>query len=69
MTTTTTIDRSFAQASALTAEQVAALAAPLSRANVKQRDQGRGKVSYIEGWTKPLRGRFKPTIANSPKYA
>lgn len=50
MTTTTTIDRSFAQASALTAEQVAALAAPLSRANVKQRDQGRGKVSYIEGW-------------------
>ena len=50
MTTTTTIDRSVAQASALTAEQVAALAAPLSRANVKQRDQGRGKVSYIEGW-------------------
>jgi hypothetical protein len=50
MTTTTTIDRSVAQASTLTAEQVAALAAPLSRANVKQRDQGRGKVSYIEGW-------------------
>jgi hypothetical protein len=50
MTTTTTIDRSVTQASALTAEQVAALAAPLSRANVKQRDQGRGKVSYIEGW-------------------
>jgi hypothetical protein len=50
MTATTTIDRSVAQASALTAEQVAALAAPLSRANVKQRDQGRGKVSYIEGW-------------------
>ncbi|MCP9824872.1 RAD52 family DNA repair protein [Synechococcus sp. EJ6-Ellesmere] len=50
MTTTTTIDRPVAQASALTAEQVAALAAPLSRANVKQRDQGRGKVSYIEGW-------------------
>jgi hypothetical protein len=50
MTTTTTIDRSVAQASALTAEQVAALAAPLSRANVKQREQGRAKVSYLEGW-------------------
>ncbi len=50
MTTTTTIDRSVAQASALTAEHVAALAAPLSCANVKQREQGRGKVSYIEGW-------------------
>jgi len=50
MTTTTTIDRSVAQASALTAEQVAALAAPLSRANVKQRDQGRGKLSYLEVW-------------------
>jgi hypothetical protein len=50
MTTTTTIDRSFAQASALTAEQAAALAAPLDRANVKQRDLGRGKVSDIEGW-------------------
>ena len=31
-------------------EQIAALAAPLDRANVKQREQGRGKVSYIEGW-------------------
>jgi recombination DNA repair RAD52 pathway protein len=48
--TTSTIDRSAAPTSALSAEQVAALAAPLSRANVKQRDQGRGKVSYIEGW-------------------
>ena len=32
------------------AEQVAALAAPLDRANVRQREQGRSKVSYLEGW-------------------
>ncbi len=31
-------------------EQNAALAAPLDRAKVAQRDQGGGKVSYIEGW-------------------
>jgi hypothetical protein len=31
-------------------EQVAALAAPLDRANVRQREQGRGKVNYWEGW-------------------
>ena len=31
-------------------EQLAALAAPLDRAKVRQRDQGRGKVSYLEGW-------------------
>jgi hypothetical protein len=24
---------------------------------------------HIGCWTKPLRGRFKPTIAHSPKYA
>jgi DNA recombination protein Rad52 len=29
---------------------VAALAAPLDRANVRQREQGRGKVAYLEGW-------------------
>jgi DNA recombination protein Rad52 len=33
-----------------TAEQVAALAAPLDRAKVKQREQGRSRVSYLEGW-------------------
>jgi hypothetical protein len=32
------------------AEQIAALAAPLDRAKVKQREQGRTAVSYIEGW-------------------
>lgn len=31
-------------------EVVAELARPLARAAVKQREQGRGKVSYIEGW-------------------
>lgn len=33
-----------------TPEQIAALSAPLAREHVKSRDQGRGKVSYIEGW-------------------
>jgi hypothetical protein len=32
------------------AEQIAALAAPLDRAKVRQREQGRTAVSYIEGW-------------------
>jgi DNA recombination protein Rad52 len=32
------------------AEQIAALSAPLDRAKVKQREQGRTKVSYLEGW-------------------
>jgi len=32
------------------AEQIAALSAPLDRAKVKQREQGRAKVSYLEGW-------------------
>ena len=31
-------------------EQLAALSAPLERANVRQREQGRGKVAYVEGW-------------------
>ena len=30
--------------------QVALLSAPLDRANVRQREQGRGRVSYLEGW-------------------
>jgi DNA recombination protein Rad52 len=33
-----------------TAEQRAALAAPLDRANVRQREKGRTSVSYLEGW-------------------
>ena len=31
-------------------EQIAALSAPLDRSKVQQRDQGRAKVSYLEGW-------------------
>jgi recombination DNA repair RAD52 pathway protein len=31
-------------------EQIAALSAPLDRAKVKQREQGRARVSYLEGW-------------------
>ncbi|MCS5699630.1 RAD52 family DNA repair protein [Cyanobium sp. FGCU-52] len=31
-------------------EQLGALSAPLDRANVRQREQGRGKVAYVEGW-------------------
>jgi DNA recombination protein Rad52 len=30
--------------------QLAALSAPLDRANVRQREQGRSRVSYLEGW-------------------
>ncbi|WP_411877220.1 RAD52 family DNA repair protein [Vulcanococcus limneticus] len=31
-------------------EQLAALSAPLDRAKVRQREQGRSKVHYLEGW-------------------
>ena len=39
-----------AQPSGFSPEQLAALAAPLDRANVRQREQGRSRVSYREGW-------------------
>ena len=39
-----------AQPRGFSPEQLAALAAPLDRANVRQREQGRGKVAYVEGW-------------------
>jgi len=39
-----------AQPSGFSPEQLVALAAPLDRANVRQREQGRGKVAYLEGW-------------------
>jgi DNA recombination protein Rad52 len=39
-----------AQPSGFSPEQLAALAAPLDRANVRQREKGRGKVAYLEGW-------------------
>ena len=31
-------------------EQLVALSAPLDRANVRQREQGRSRVSYLEDW-------------------
>jgi DNA recombination protein Rad52 len=37
-------------ASLFSPEQIAALSAPLDRAKVRQREQGRAKVSYLEGW-------------------
>jgi len=37
-------------ATAFSAQQIAALSAPLDRAKVRQREQGRTTVSYIEGW-------------------
>jgi hypothetical protein len=39
-----------AQPSGFSPEQLAALSAPLDRANVRQREQGRGRVAYVEGW-------------------
>jgi recombination DNA repair RAD52 pathway protein len=39
-----------AQPPGFSPEQLAALSAPLDRANVRQREQGRGKVAYVEGW-------------------
>jgi hypothetical protein len=39
-----------AQPSGFSPEQLAALAAPLDRAKVRQREQGRGKVAYLEDW-------------------
>jgi DNA recombination protein Rad52 len=39
-----------AQPSGFSPEQLAALSAPLDRANVRHREQGRGRVSYLEGW-------------------
>jgi recombination DNA repair RAD52 pathway protein len=35
---------------AFSPEQFAALAAPLDRANIRQREQGRGKVAYPKCW-------------------
>ncbi len=39
-----------AQPAGFSPEQLAALSAPLDRANVRQREQGRSRVSYLEGW-------------------
>jgi DNA recombination protein Rad52 len=37
-------------ASTFSPQQIAALAAPLDRSHVRQREQGRTTVSYLEGW-------------------
>ena len=36
--------------SGFSTRQIALLSAPLDRANVRQREQGRSRVSYLEGW-------------------
>jgi DNA recombination protein Rad52 len=36
--------------SGFSSRQIAWLSAPLDRANVRQREQGRSRVSYLEGW-------------------
>jgi hypothetical protein len=38
-------------------EQITALSAPLDRAKVRQRRQGRSQVSYLEGWAGDRRGQ------------
>ena len=39
-----------APGSGFSSRQIALLSAPLDRANVRQREQGRSRVSYLEGW-------------------
>ena len=39
-----------ASCSGFSTRQIALLSAPLDRANVRQREQGRSRVSYLEGW-------------------
>lgn len=39
-----------ASGSGFSSRQIALLSAPLDRANVRQREQGRSRVSYLEGW-------------------
>jgi DNA recombination protein Rad52 len=43
-------DATPAHRAGFSADQIAALAAPLDRANIKQREQSGQKLSYIEGW-------------------
>ena len=47
---TSTPEAPQAPPSGFSPEQLAALSAPLDRANVRQREQGRSRVSYLEGW-------------------
>ena len=50
VTTPQTLQAEPSEPCGFSPEQLAALAAPLDRANVRQREQGRGKVAYVEGW-------------------
>ncbi len=43
-------DGALGSLAGFTTRQIAALSAPLDRANVRQREQGRSRVSYLEGW-------------------
>ena len=43
-------DGALGSGAGFTTRQITALSAPLDRANVRQRDQGRSRVSYLEGW-------------------
>ena len=48
--TTPNHDGALGSMAGFTTRQIAALSAPLDRANVRQREQGRSRVSYLEGW-------------------
>jgi DNA recombination protein Rad52 len=48
--TTPNDDGALSSVAGFTTRQITALSAPLDRANVRQRDQGRSRVSYLEGW-------------------
>jgi len=47
---TTHDDGALGSGAGFTTRQITALSAPLDRANVRQREQGRSRVSYLEGW-------------------
>jgi DNA recombination protein Rad52 len=47
---TTHDDGALGSVAGFTTRQITALSAPLDRANVRQREQGRSRVSYLEGW-------------------
>jgi DNA recombination protein Rad52 len=48
--TTPNDDGALGSVAGFTTRQITALSAPLDRANVRQREQGRSRVSYLEGW-------------------
>jgi len=48
--TTPNDDCALSSVAGFTTRQITALSAPLDRDNVRQREQGRSRVSYLEGW-------------------